>query len=398
MRKRIAKTTNETPSSTTSDCEQSPEEEGPHAARAGARRPRCAASAGTCRPAAPTRAVALPHEVADVARERGGIARHVDDARGRQRRRARPAPWDGSPRAAGRRPPRPRATPCRTSSGSTWRTSPARNVQLSMPLARALRTASATAAAASSMPYTRAARRASSRLMAPVPGVEVEHRLRRRRARTPPRRCANSRSACTVFVWKNEFAETWKSTSSSDSVMCRARAAGAPPLPTATLAFLALTFSTTLAVAGTRARSASATGASASTSGADATTFTIASPVSPALAQRDEPQQPALASRGSYTESARVPHLARGSRRAACSSSPTGAGSARCRARRRSARPRAGRARRPVARRHRELHLVAVAVGLGRRAGSAAARRPASPPSRSRQSRTCFSLKASCAG
>src|SRR6266480_2254958 len=45
-------------------------------------------------------------------------------------------------------------TPSRTSVGSTWRTSPSRKVQFSIPFARAFRTASATAAAATSIPYT----------------------------------------------------------------------------------------------------------------------------------------------------------------------------------------------------------------------------------------------------
>ena len=75
-------------------------------------------------------------------------------------------------------------------------------------------------------------------------------------------------------------------------------------LPTATLDFVSLTLSTTLAVAGTRARRASATGTSVSTSAAEATTFTIASPVrcpSRTATKRSSPRSVA----GSHTESPR---------------------------------------------------------------------------------------------
>jgi len=60
-------------------------------------------------------------------------------------------------------------TPFRMSSGRWWRTSPERKVQLSIPFARALRTASSTAVVATSIPYTRRQRRARSRLIVPVP-------------------------------------------------------------------------------------------------------------------------------------------------------------------------------------------------------------------------------------
>ncbi len=295
----------------------------------------------------PLEDVAVAHEVADVARERGRIARDVDEARGRRASRACRAPSDGSPRAADRRPRRPACTPCRRSSGSTWRTSPARNVQFSMPLAprvadgvrhRGRRELDAVDLTA------RAREQQADRAGA---GIEIDHRLRPGRARTRPATSAKSRSACRVFVWKNEFAEIWKSTSPRRSVIVSRPSSRCSSVPTATLAFLAFTFSTTLAVAGTRARRCSATGASAVDVGRRGDDVDHRLSRAPPFAKGDEPQEAAALAVGRrlvHAESTRADDL-RGSRRAACSSRRTATGSDRCRGRRRTGRPRAARAR-----------------------------------------------------
>ena len=117
----------------------------------------------------PFEPVAAAHELAEVAGQRGGVARHVDDAAGAERGEGVRAPWDGSPRAADRPPPRPRSRPWR--SGRAARSGPRRTtkVQLVIPLAR--RVAPPRRPPRPGPPRRRnpAARRASSRLIAPVP-------------------------------------------------------------------------------------------------------------------------------------------------------------------------------------------------------------------------------------
>ena len=107
-------------------------------------------------------------EFGGVGGERGGVAGDVDDALGR----AVDDPVHDLLRQAGARrvdDEHVRAPGALSSSGSARRASPAKNLALVMPLARAPSIASATACSISSMPHSSPARGASVSAIVPIP-------------------------------------------------------------------------------------------------------------------------------------------------------------------------------------------------------------------------------------
>ena len=145
-------------------------------------------------------------------------------------------------------------TPSPTSAGSTWRTSPARNVQLSMPLARAFRTrvghrgrghldAVDAAAAAREQEADRAGA-----------GIEVDDGLGRRSCGGLGHQREQPLGLHRVGLEERVGRHLEAQAAERFGDVVAAERAGAPRSRRRRSAFLALTFSTTLAVAGTRLR------------------------------------------------------------------------------------------------------------------------------------------------
>ena len=204
----------------------------------------------------PLQPVALAHQVADVAGQRGRDCTRRRRCGPAPAPPARSAPWDESRRAADRRPPPTARTPSRDERRAA-RAAPRRPGRCSC---RCRWRARCGWRRPPRPPTARCRRRGGPAGQQQADGagarVEVDAPSRCRRARTPrppartaarPARCSSGRTS-----WPTPGSRT----PPSDSVMWSRPSSRCSSLPTATLAFLAFTFSTHAGRRRARARAA----------------------------------------------------------------------------------------------------------------------------------------------